>query len=157
MGSLDASLDRQKDAGLLIIRLVAAVVFVFHGSQILFGAWGGPGPAGFAGMLHMSIGAAYAVGLAQFCGGIALGLGLLTRLGALCILIVMAGAIYLVHWSHGFSVVHNGIEYPLTQACIALALLVAGAGRYALGAGLGRGARQNAAPAPGSISGVPTV
>ena len=40
-----------RDLGLLLIRLVLAAVFIYHGGQKLFGWFGGPGLQGFAGML----------------------------------------------------------------------------------------------------------
>jgi hypothetical protein len=43
----------QMNAALLCIRIASALVFLFHGSLILFGAFGGPGPQGFAQFMHM--------------------------------------------------------------------------------------------------------
>ena len=47
----DPRQDSIRDAGLLVIRLMLATVFVYHGAQKLFGAFGGHGLAGFAGWL----------------------------------------------------------------------------------------------------------
>src|SRR5215475_244179 len=121
-----------KDVALLLIRIASALAFLFHGSGILFGAFGGPGPAGFAGYLHTSLTVAYLVGLAQVGGGIALLTGILARVGAVCVAIVMVGAIKLVHLQHGFDIGRGGVEYALTQLLIALAILAAGAGKYSL-------------------------
>ncbi len=38
----------QVNAPLLILRIASAPVFLYHGSAILFGAFGGPGPQGFS-------------------------------------------------------------------------------------------------------------
>ncbi len=122
--------------GLLFLRIASAVVFLFHGSQILFGALGGPGPQQFAAFMHMPASVGYLVGLAQFAGGLAMLSGMFIRIGAACILVVMVGAIFLVHWPHGFDLSKGGMEYALTQLLVALALLVMGAGRYSLGAWL---------------------
>jgi putative oxidoreductase len=124
-----------KDCALLIIRIASALVFLYHGAGILFGAFGGPGAAGFAGFMHFSLTIAYLVGLAQFCGGLAMLTGIFARIGALCIAIVMVGAIQLVHWKHGFDIGRGGIEYALTQLLIAIAILVAGAGKFSLAPG----------------------
>ena len=35
------------DAALLIARIALSLPFIFHGAQIAFGAFGGPGLAGF--------------------------------------------------------------------------------------------------------------
>src|SRR5580658_7552442 len=120
------------DAALLLIRIAAALAFLFHGCSILFGMFGGSGPAQFAAELHMPTVVGYLVGLAQVAGAIAVLTGVLTRIGAVCILTVMLGAIFLVHLPHGFDSRKGGVEYALTQLLIALALLFAGAGRYSL-------------------------
>jgi putative oxidoreductase len=120
------------DIVLLLIRMAAAIAFLFHGSQILFGALGGPGLQGFSAATHMPLMVATLVGVAQFGGGLAMLTGLFTRIGAAGIAVVMIGAIVLVHLPNGFSVTKNGIEYPLTQLMIALAVLVAGPGRFSL-------------------------
>jgi len=117
---------------LLLVRIGSAMAVLYHGSGILFGAFGGPGPAGFAGFLHVSVTIGYLVGLAQVGGGIAMLTGIFARIGAACIAIVMLGAIKMVHLKLGFDINHGGMEYALTQLLIALAILVAGAGKYSL-------------------------
>lgn len=84
----------------------------------------------------------YLVGLAQFAGGIAILTGLFIRVGAICIIIVMLVAIFLVHLPHGFDISKGGIEYALTQLLIAFALLIAGGGAYSLGSALPEGLRK---------------
>jgi putative oxidoreductase len=126
----------QVDAALLLIRIAAALAFFYHGSAILFGAFGGPGPVQFSAFMHAPVAVGYLVGLAQVAGGIAILTGILIRVGAACIIVVMLGAIFLVHLAHGFDINKGGMEYALTQLLIALALLLAGAGRYSLAARL---------------------
>jgi len=118
------------------------MAFLFHGSEILFGAFGGPGPAAFATSHHFPVVLGYLVGLAQVAGGLAVGTGVLIRLGAVCIIIVMLGAIVLVHLPQGFSVANGGVEYPLTQLLVAAALILTGAGRYSLASRLPAGLRR---------------
>jgi putative oxidoreductase len=130
------------DAALLILRIASGIVFLYHGSAILFGAFGGPGPEKFAGFLHAPTIIGYLVGLAQFLGGLAILFGVLIRIGAVCIVIVMLGAIFLVHLHHGFDVSKGGIEFALTQLLIALALLLTGAGQYSLSGILPGGLRK---------------
>ena len=132
----------QTNVALLLIRIAVGVVFLYHGSAILFGAFGGPGPQGFANHMHAPAIMGYLVGLAQFAGGLAILIGLLIRIGAVCIIIVMLGAIFLVHLPHGFDVSKGGMEYALTQLLIALALLIAGGGAYSLGSVLPEGLRK---------------
>ena len=121
-------------AALFVLRIASALAFLYHGSAILFGAFGGPGPAGFAAFMHMPVAIGYLVGLAQFAGGLAMLTGILIRVGAVCIIVVMLGAIYLVHLPHGFDVTKGGVEYALTQLLVAVALLLTGAGQYSLSA-----------------------
>ena len=130
------------DAALLILRIASGIVFLYHGSAILFGAFGGPGPQKFAAFLHAPAVVGYLVGLAQFLGGLAMLLGALLRIGAVCIIIVMLGAIFLVHLPHGFDVSKGGVEFALTQLLIALALLLTGPGRYSLSGILPGGLRR---------------
>lgn len=120
------------DCALLLLRIASGLVFLYHGSAILFGAFGGPGPEKFAAFMHAPAIVGYLVGLAQFCGGLAMLTGILIRVGAIGIIVVMLGAIFLVHWKHGFDVSKGGIEFALTQLLIAIALLLTGAGRYSL-------------------------
>jgi uncharacterized membrane protein YphA (DoxX/SURF4 family) len=69
----------QINAALLILRIASALAFLYHGSAILFGAFGGPGPQGFAAFMHMPAIAGYLVGLAQVAGGLAILSGALIR------------------------------------------------------------------------------
>lgn len=128
-------MNSSKDLALLLVRIGSGLAFLYHGSAILLGAFGGPGPAGFAAFLHVSPTVAYLVGLAQVGGGIALLTGIFARIGAVCVAIVMLGAIKMVHYKLGFDIGHGGYEYALTQLLNALAILVAGAGKYSLAPG----------------------
>jgi putative oxidoreductase len=123
----------QVDIALLILRIASALAFLYHGSAILFGAFGGPGPVRFAAFLHAPSVVGYLVGAAQFFGALAMLMGILIRVGAVCIIVVMLGAIFLVHLPHGFDVGKGGMEYALTQLLIAVALLITGAGGLSLG------------------------
>lgn len=122
---------------LFVIRIAAALVFLYHGSAILFGAFGGPGVQGFAQATHMPVSVAFLVGLAQLGGGLAMLTGVLTRLGAAGIIAVMLGAIFMVHWKNGFDVTKGGVEYALTQLLIATGVLISGAGPHSLAYPLG--------------------
>lgn len=122
----------QINAALLILRIASGLVFLYHGSAILLGAFGGPGFRQFAEHHHWPDTIGFLVGLAQLAGGLAVLSGVLARLGATCLIVIMLGAIFFVHLSHGFDVGKGGMEYALTQLLLALALLLTGPGAYSL-------------------------
>jgi putative oxidoreductase len=112
------------------------LVFLDHGSSILFGAFAGPGPQRFAASHNWPVVLGYLVGLGQFAGGLAVLTGIFTRLGAASIGVVMLGAIFLVHLPHGFDVTGGGLEYAFTHLSLAIGFILAGPGAYSLGSWL---------------------
>lgn len=125
----------------LPLRLALGLVFIGHGAQKVFGAWGGPGwakflafPTPFSFMRPAWLWMA-AAALAELVGGALVFLGLLTRVGAFLILCVMLTAIFGVLWTKGFFL-PDGFEYPFVLALVCVALLVAGGGRASLDAAL---------------------
>ena len=123
------------DLGLLTLRLMGGSVFLFHGAQKLFGAFGGHGLEGFAGYLE-SLGvpfpavSAFLAATTELLGGLALVLGLGQRLLALPLTFTMLVAAFTAH--SGFAATAGGNEYPLTLAALALGLGLTGPGRFAL-------------------------
>lgn len=130
------------DLALLLLRIASATAFLYHGAAITFGAFGGPGPAGFSAFTHLPLMVAYLVGVAQLAGGVAMLTGVFVRVGAVCLIIVMLGAIFLVHLPHGFDVGKGGSEYALTQLLVAWAVSLTGAGAYSLAPMLPAGLRK---------------
>ncbi|MHA6800916.1 DoxX family protein [Bounagaea algeriensis] len=122
------------DLGLLVLRLGLGGVFALHGAQKLFGAFGGPGRAGFADALR-SMGFAepevlsLVTGATELAAGALLVLGLFTPLAAAGVLGVMASAVIANRGSGFFA--PEGVEFPAVLAVAALALLFSGPGRVA--------------------------
>jgi len=131
-------LPKSASLGLLLIRLMVGAVFIYHGCQLLFGAWGGPGLDGFAGYLE-TIGVPYShtsallSALAEFVGGISLVTGAFLRLMAIPLVFNMVVAIFTAHAGKGFDSQKGGFEYPLTLAVVVVGLAIIGPGAYALG------------------------
>lgn len=125
------------DAGLLAIRSMVGIVFLYHGSQKLFGWFAGPGIHGFAGFLSsqgmpLPTLNAYLAGSAEFFGGLLLLTGILARLASIPVAFSMLVAVLLVHRS-AFSAQNGGMEYPLTLAVVVAGLGLIGPGRLTLG------------------------
>ncbi len=126
---------RQLSLGLAALRLAVAAVFINHGRQKLF-------VYGFAGVTgaftHMGVPVPGLmgpfIGVLEFFGGIALAIGLLTRLFALGFVFDMLGAILLVQLKRGF----GGFELEFLLLGSSLALVLAGAGEFSVDALLGR-------------------
>ena len=129
----------QSNAGLgsLALRIPVGIVLAAHGAQKLFGWFGGYGLEG-TGQWMASIGLtpgylmALLAGSAEFFGGIALILGLLTRPAAALSAFTMLVAIFAVHISHGLFISNNGYEFALTLFAATLTLAIQGGGSYAL-------------------------
>ena len=130
------------DAGLLLLRVVLGLVMAAHGTQKLFGWFGGYGLAGTGGFFE-SLGFrpgrffAMAAGTSELVGGALLALGLLGPLGPAMIIAIMIVAAVTVHWQHGLFSSNNGVEVPLLYAVGAAGIALIGNGAYSLDALLG--------------------
>lgn len=121
----------------LVLRIPVGLILAAHGAQKLFGWFGGYGLEG-TGQWMASIGLepgylmALLAGSAEFFGGLALALGLLTRPAALVSAVTMLVAIFAVHVSNGLFMSNNGYEYALTLFAVTVALAIQGGGRLSL-------------------------
>jgi putative oxidoreductase len=121
----------------LALRVPVGLILAAHGAQKLFGWFGGYGLEG-TGQWLASIGLepgylmALLAGSAEFFGGLALVLGLLTRPAAVVAAFTMLVAIFAVHIGNGLFMANNGYEYALTLFAATVALAIQGAGRFAV-------------------------
>jgi len=121
----------------LILRVPVGLILMAHGAQKLFGWFSGNGLAGTAGwMSSMGMEPGYLMAIlaggAEFFGGLALVLGLLTRPAALVAAFTMLVAIFSVHISNGLFASDGGYEYALTLMVALLALAVQGGGAMSM-------------------------
>lgn len=123
------------DWALFTVRLFLGILLILHGSQSLFGFFGGPGltktlsadgPAG-GGII------ALLVVIGEFFGGFGILLGFLSRFSAAANILIMLGAILLVHSEKGFFAQQGGIEFPLALMALCAPILIAGPGLISLG------------------------
>jgi len=130
------------DSGLLLARVVFGLLMAAHGSQKVFGWFGGYGLAGTGGFFE-SLGFrpgklfAAAAGGTELVAGLLVAFGLLGPLGPALIVSVMIVAMATVHWANGVFAQNNGIEVPLLYSVAAAAIALTGNGAYSLDAVLG--------------------
>jgi putative oxidoreductase len=121
----------------LIIRLIVGLGIAAHGTQKLFGWFGGYGVDGTGGFFE-SLGFrpgtffALAAGLGETAGGLLLFLGLGGPVGPAIVVLVMLVAIFSVHITKGFFTQFGGWEMPALYIAGALAVAFAGPGAYSL-------------------------
>ncbi|MBP8645368.1 MAG: DoxX family protein [Syntrophobacteraceae bacterium] len=136
----------------LVVRVALGIVMVPHGVQKLLGWFGGGGlwataPL-FSEKLHISAGLTILVIVSELLGGLGLIAGFLTRVCAFGVFCVMAGAVVLVHWPHGFFMnwsgnqAGEGFEFHILAMATALTLLVTGGGKWSVDSALYRRARR---------------
>jgi putative oxidoreductase len=154
------------DVALLVVRIALAWIFIYYGAAKLFGSFpGSGGPHGLhqtslymANSAHLRPGGLFAVlgGLIEFGGGIAMALGLGTRLAGLALFGDMVMAMITVTWATGINSISSppGYQLNLALAATALAAALTGAGGFSLDAvisrALGRG--ENADSAKGGFA-----
>lgn len=130
-------LTSQAGFAALVLRVPVGITLFAHGAQKLFAWFGGYGLEG-TGQWMASVGLepgylmALMAGSAEFFGGIALLIGLLTRPAAVVVAFTMVVAIFSTHFSNGLFMSNNGYEYALTLLAVSVALAVQGGGKLAV-------------------------
>jgi len=149
-----------RDLGLLALRLGVGATLVAHGTQKLFGWFGGHGLAGTAGFFD-SVGFtpgranALLAGAGEAGGGSLLALGLATPAAGAAVAGTMAVAASM-HKDNGFFAQDGGLEYPAVLALTAGAIALSGPGRLSLDAALGHRANRHWMRVVG-LAGVPVA
>jgi putative oxidoreductase len=120
------------DIALLALRVVLGVIMIYHGWPKVTNLGGTI--EGFTGMgVPLPAFSAVFAAVAEFGGGLLILLGVLTDIAGLAFAIDMLGAIAVVHAKNGFAVDKGGVEWPLALLAMALAIALAGPGRYSVG------------------------
>ncbi|MFA5090737.1 MAG: DoxX family protein [Candidatus Omnitrophota bacterium] len=125
------------NTGLLVLRLGLGAIFMAHGLQKAFGVFTGTGISGFSKMLsglgfYPPVFWAYIAAYVELLSGLFLIFGILTRVSAFFLLVLMLVATIKVHLAKGFFLANGGFEYNLLIACACLALLLMGGGQFSL-------------------------
>ena len=115
------------DAAQMGMRTAIGVIFIVHG----FTKFGNPGFGGWISSMGIPTEMQIPIALAEFIPGILLIIGVLTRISASLISIVMLGAIFLVKGASSLTGEH-GYELDLILLAACLVVIVAGPGRISL-------------------------
>jgi putative oxidoreductase len=126
------------DLVLFAVRIALGWIFIYYGAGKLFGSFNGLGIHGtalyFSNTAHLHPGGLFAVigGLVEFGGGIAIAIGLLSRLAGIALFADMVMAMITVTWAHGITTNMGapGYELNMALAVLALVIVVFGAGRF---------------------------
>ena len=135
-------LGTDRDWVITIVRVVLGVVFFAHGAQMTLGWFGGAGLQStvrvFREQLRIPAPLALLAVAAEVLGGLGLIVGLLSRIAALGIAVVMIVALLAVHRKFGFFMnwygekQGHGIEYHVLVLALALTVMIKGAGAFSL-------------------------
>jgi putative oxidoreductase len=141
--------SRQISVGLVVLRLILGATFMAHGAQKLF-VFGFSGVSGGFAQMGIPMPGFFGplVSFVEFFGGMAIVLGLLTRLAGLGLAVNMIVAMLAVHLKAGFFN-PGGVEFPLALFGMSVALMVTGAGAFSVDALIGN--RTTTAEIPATV------
>ena len=135
-------LSTPNDPTLTLARIILAVIFFAHGSQKMFGFFGGRGVSGTIEIFEQTMGIPAPLTvmamIAEVFGAVGLFLGLFSRIAALGVLVVMIVAPFANHLYPNFFMnwqgrqMGEGYEYHLLAIALIVTVLVRGAGALSL-------------------------
>jgi putative oxidoreductase len=123
-------LNRYSEQIFLVLRLVAGLLFMIHGAQKLFGAFGGQV------MTHVPL--MLAAGIIEFAGGLMIALGLFGDFAAFIASGQMAVAYFMAHAKDGWNPIANKGETAVLYCFLFLYIAARGTGPYSLDRGFRR-------------------
>jgi putative oxidoreductase len=139
---LNKFLSTEDSLAPLVIRVMLGAVMLPHGAQKALGMFGGGGFAATMKGMSQGMGIPSVVVLliiaSEFLGSIGLILGVATRFCAFGAFSIMTGAIFMVHLPNGFFMnwfgkqAGEGFEYHLLAIGMAVALMIAGGGKWSV-------------------------
>jgi putative oxidoreductase len=129
----------QFNLAILVLRLVVGPVFAFHGFAKIFRGGRLDGTAGWFDSIGMHPGHVHArvAAFGELATGACITLGLLTTLGGMGVVGLMAVAFWTVHKGKGLLVLTGGWEYVLVLGTVGVALATVGPGEWSLDNALG--------------------
>lgn len=106
------------------LRLSIAATFIYHG-------WGKFPPDGFVGAMGLPLVVGWLVAIAEVAAGVlliagAFGKEILTRIGGLLVIVIMLGAIFMVHLPNGWDTQNGGMEFQVLMLVTGLYFLARG-------------------------------
>ena len=121
------SQNRLHDIANMGLRASIGVIFIVHG----FGKFGNPGFGGWISSMGIPAEMQIPIALAEFIPGILLLIGVLTRISASLLSIVMLGAIFLVKGGASLTG-EQGSEFDLILLAACLVIIAAGPGKVSI-------------------------
>jgi putative oxidoreductase len=109
------------------LRVVAGFLFLCHGAQKLFGAFGGPS------LVHVPL--MLAAGIVEFGAGVLILLGLFTRIAGFVASGEMAVAYFRQHAAHAFFPIVNKGELAVLYCFLFFFIACHGAGKFGIDKG----------------------
>ncbi len=117
--------QKHHDSFFFVIRLLAGFLFFSHGAQKLLGWFGGQQVPSLASLMGVA-------GIVEIAAGLAILVGLFTRLAAVVSAVQMLVAYFMVHAGGGWEPLRNKGEMAILYLCLFLALMLHGNGKWSL-------------------------